>query len=138
MAKKPTNKLPFGVKIIIGLQIVYTLLLIVDNFVFHSDEFSLFLQRPVTYDDLLLALKLGNVFFQLVIAFGLWRLQRWAWFLLMMRLGVSMSIGLWLYIYSQGAPDYLDMLLHVVMVLYLNQREVQQAFEHKPKLQEAS
>ena len=65
----------------------------------------------------------------LVAAIGLLRLRRWAWVLAMLIVGYRMANNLWLYA-SGGDAAELEMLLDVVMVFYLNQRDVQRAFGH--------
>ena len=74
------------------------------------------------------------VIVNLICAIGLWRRQRWAWFLTMLQLGVFMLSDL--YSYFTGAPPETygwSMLLNVAMVFYLNQREVQALFMRKPR-----
>jgi uncharacterized membrane protein (DUF2068 family) len=63
----------------------------------------------------------------LVIAFGLWRLFRWAWVCAMLWTGASLAVAL--YVYFQGRADYLLMIEGIVIVFYLNQRDVRRAFE---------
>jgi len=70
----------------------------------------------------------------LAVIIGLWLLKRWAWFLVMIQLGLSMALCLWLYF--QGERPYVYMWLNVIMVFYLNQSEVQHAFAHKRKAQQ--
>ncbi|MCB0165425.1 MAG: hypothetical protein KDI79_14445 [Anaerolineae bacterium] len=72
--------------------------------------------------------------YAVTVAVGLWRLKRWAWFLLMVQLGFDMTLSLWSY--AQGEPAYFRMLTNVMYVLYLNMREVQQAFGHEPARRE--
>jgi hypothetical protein len=62
----------------------------------------------------------------LILSVGLWRLQRWAWVATMLWAGVNMAQAL--YAYFWGEPQYSAMALSVVIVLYLNQRDVQLAF----------
>jgi hypothetical protein len=62
----------------------------------------------------------------LIMSVGLWRLQRWAWVATMSWAGINMAQALWAYWVSE--PQYSAMALSVVIVLYLNQREVQLAF----------
>jgi hypothetical protein len=62
----------------------------------------------------------------LIVSIGLWRLQRWAWVATMTWAGVNMAQALWAY--WIGTPQYTAMVLSVVIVLYLNQRDVQLAF----------
>ncbi|MCB9162796.1 MAG: DUF2127 domain-containing protein, partial [Caldilineaceae bacterium] len=63
---------------------------------------------------------------RLVCLFGLWRLKRWAWFLMMLLLTYSMAVDI--VAFFRGNPIYIAMLLNVAMVFYLNQREVQELF----------
>ena len=63
---------------------------------------------------------------QVAIIVGLWRLKRWGWFLVMVDTGVGMILSIWAYFYAQ--PNYFAMAVSVLIVLYLNQRDVQQAF----------
>lgn len=61
-----------------------------------------------------------------VVLVGLWRYRMWGWYGMMVLLAyytASDAIG-----YFVGDPDYVSMLLNVVMVFYLNQREVRDLF----------
>src|SRR5690606_3564647 len=69
---------------------------------------------------------------QLVLAFGLWYLRRWAWTLYMMRLGMSMIINLQAHFAGAADVNYIYMAMDVMIVFYLNQREVQRAFGYEP------
>jgi hypothetical protein len=62
----------------------------------------------------------------IVIAVGLWRLQRWAWVATMLWFGFTMVEAL--ITYAAGEPQYGIMVLSIITVFYLNQRDVQQAF----------
>ena len=62
----------------------------------------------------------------LIVSVGLWHLQRWAWVATMCWAGINMAQALWAY--WIGEPQYAAMVLSVVIVLYLNQRDVQLAF----------
>ena len=64
-----------------------------------------------------------------VCAVGLWRRQRWAWFLTMLQLGAFMISDLYSYFTNSPPETYAwSMLLNVFMVFYLNQRDVQAIF----------
>jgi uncharacterized membrane protein (DUF2068 family) len=69
--------------------------------------------------------------FQLILAFGLWYLRRWAWTLYMMRLGMSMIINLQAHFAGAADVNYIYMAMDVVIVFYLNQRDVQRAFGYE-------
>jgi hypothetical protein len=62
----------------------------------------------------------------LIVSVGLWHLKRWAWVATMSWAGINMAQALWAY--WIGEPQYSAMALSVVIVLYLNQRDVQLAF----------
>lgn len=67
------------------------------------------------------------------IIIGLWLLQRWAWLALMILTGVSLTFSL--VRYFEGQPNYLGMLINVVIAFYLNDRSVQRAYaRHKPEM----
>jgi membrane associated rhomboid family serine protease len=67
----------------------------------------------------------------LPIAFGLLWLKRWAWVLTMLWAGLNLIAGL--LSYYNDEPNYIGMALSVVAVYYLNQREVQAAFNVVPQ-----
>jgi uncharacterized membrane protein len=72
-----------------------------------------------------------------ICAVGLWRRQRWAWFLTMLQLGFFMLNDLYSYFTNSPPETYVwSMLLNVAMVFYLNQREVQAVFLTKDERQQ--
>jgi hypothetical protein len=62
----------------------------------------------------------------IVIAIGLWRLQRWAWVATMLWFGFTMAEAL--ITYRAGESQYGIMVLSIITVFYLNQRDVRLAF----------
>jgi hypothetical protein len=61
-----------------------------------------------------------------IVAVGMWRRLRAAWVATMLLVGALMVLELrW---YARGTPRYLLMALSVLIVFYLNQREVQGLF----------
>ena len=142
MSQQPSRKRPFGVMVIIILQIVGFLSLTGDVIGLPLSELpTLFPMGWYSSDAriftlnsdniaLMIALTLGLVIltWQLAIIIGLWFLKRWAWFLMMAQLGLSMALCLWAYF--EGVQLYAYMFLSVIMVFYLNQSEVQHAFGH--------
>jgi hypothetical protein len=67
----------------------------------------------------------------LVVALGLFRLRPWAWFLAMTMEGLNLASAL--SAYAIGRPEYVTMLLGIVIVMSLNQREVRQTFEARDR-----
>lgn len=65
----------------------------------------------------------------LAIIVGLWLLQRWAWVLLMILIGIILTYLL--VIFFEGEPDYIGMLLYGAMAFYLNDYSVQRAFARR-------
>lgn len=70
------------------------------------------------------ALALAAV--NLLVAVGMLFLRPWAWVAAMTVQGLSLAGGLWSY--SRGETDYPLMLISVMVVLYLNLREVRRPF----------
>lgn len=135
MASKSRRKRPFGVVVLVGLLLVTVAVQIAGLALFPERLPAIFgLGQQAT--NALLGSQIAVIVVTLVIAFGLWTLRRWAWFLVMLELGVRMAINLWLY--HSGQPLYISMILSVVTVFYLNEREVQRAFERVPDTEEAA
>ena len=67
--------------------------------------------------------------FGTVVVVGLWTLQRWAWTATMVWVGVGMAWAL--HSYVEDDPNYTTMVLSLGQVFYLNQREVQRAFQRR-------
>jgi uncharacterized membrane protein (DUF2068 family) len=61
-----------------------------------------------------------------VLAVGLWQMRDWAWYAAMIASGLSMFFTIWRSL--NGGQPYVNMFLVVVIVFYLNQREVKAAF----------
>ena len=133
MKKQSARKRPFGVTAVVVLQAVSILALAVDIYRMQAGQPGFLLSR-LEYPQLVLPMVLAIILLELVIALGLWHLKRSAWVLIMIQQGIGMSVYLWFY--ANGEPLYLSMLINVIIVFYLNQREVQQAFERRPGFQE--
>lgn len=135
---RSTRKRPFGISVIIFMMILYSLFLSL-IFVaslganYGDDAIQLLDMKGATIGILMLQYSFFPIFiiFELVIIFGLWRLERWAWLLLMIQVGLSMLVDIWGYFHAQ--PTYLTMLLNVIVALYLNQQDVQRIFVSKSK-----
>jgi hypothetical protein len=64
-----------------------------------------------------------------VIAFALLRLESWAWMAAMSLQGLGLLAALVAYI--NGQPNYIGMLIGILLVFYLNQQDVRAAFRGK-------
>ena len=64
-----------------------------------------------------------------VMIIGLWLLQRWAWLLLMISTGVTLTFALVRYL--EGNPDFISMFVNVAVAFYLNDHSVQRAFARR-------
>jgi hypothetical protein len=135
MTKPSPRKRPFGVTVIITVQLISIVILGLDFFVFQTDYTLPFIFPGLSQSLPLSGSLMAVLIFELVLIVGLWRLKRWAWFLLMIQLGASMVASLWAYLHNTN--PYVYMLLNVIMVFYLNQRDVQRAFERRSKPAEA-
>ena len=135
MKRRVARKRPFGVTAIVVLQAGSILALAVDIYRMQAIQ-SIFFLPEIENPRLVLPIGLAIILVELVIAFGLWHLKRFAWVLIMIQQGIGMAVYLWFY--TNGEPLYLSMLLSVIIVFYLNQREVQQAFKRRPGFQETA
>src|SRR5262245_37326646 len=61
-----------------------------------------------------------------LVAIGVYTLRRWGWTALMILIGVALGEGI--IRYYRGEPRYLIMMFNVLIVFYLNQRNVQRLF----------
>lgn len=135
MPPQKTRKRPFGLIAIIILQLISVLSAATGMYLENNGTIDVIWVQTVHTGGIptfnIVAIILG-----LVISIGLWQLKRWAWFLVMVQLGLSMAGGLWFY--TQGTPEYFNMIVDVIAVFYLNQRDVQKAFEQREKLRETA
>lgn len=132
--ERKRRRRPFGVYVIITLQlfsIVAGLFVFAAEYLaFNYPELNIDLELgfPLSGPEFWIAnLQLAIVLVLSVISvIGLWRMQRWAWYLTMLELGFSMVINISMYF--NGNANYVDMFLNVLTVFYLNQKDVQRAF----------
>jgi hypothetical protein len=112
---------PFGVTAIATIQIlsavVWGVFTVTGRF-----DYNVFLGSIGYYEVAGPALAAVGLF----ISYGMFTLKRQAWVLTMLWAGLNLATSLWTY--WEGEPAYLTMLYSVVVVYYLNQREVRAAF----------
>ena len=122
--EKQQKSRPFGLYIIIWLQValaVFLALALLDVQIV-SSYLSILIQNPIFYSwfgwVLIACLAMA--------ALGLFFLKRWGWILTMILTGLGLSYTIWSYFH--GSPSYIAMIMDLVIVFYLNQREVQMPF----------
>lgn len=73
------------------------------------------------------ALAIGYILAGLLVAVGVLSGRRWGWVgaIILSGLALAFAIGAW----WDGSPTYVSMLINVVAVFYLNQREVRAVFD---------
>ncbi len=126
MAKEEykAKRRPFGLYLIIVLQLVGAILLALSLLGEKTiaTYLKVLVQNPIFYS------WFGWVLigFLLLAVFGLWMLKRWGWILTMILTGIGLAYSIWSYF--QGNPHYIPMVLYLVIVFYLNQRDVQSPF----------
>ncbi len=125
-------KRPFGVTVIVLLTLASGLVILFPILTLPSLPLvrDLEVYAAITPSDLVNVMLIPA---QLVLAFGLWYLKRWAWVLYMIQLGISMIVGLQAHFSGQTESDYVVMAVNVLVVFYLNQGDVQRAFGYHPQ-----
>jgi hypothetical protein len=119
-----TKRRPFGLYLIIILQLLLAILL---SMVLLGEKtivtyLKVLIQNPLFYSWFGWVL-IGALVLSIL---GLLMLKRWGWILTMILTGIGLSYSIWSYF--QGNPHYIPMVLYLVIVFYLNQRDVQAAF----------
>jgi hypothetical protein len=84
-------------------------------------------QGPILLAQIVIETALIAIF--VVATIGLYRLQRWAWTLAMLILGIGLAFGLLNYL--RDDPAYVLMLVRVIAVILLDQEPVRFAFAGK-------
>jgi hypothetical protein len=120
-SQRTRRRRPLGVVILVVIQVIYGAFAILELALPDADVDLRFLSGSFAP---------AIPAFSLLLAFGLWRLHRWAWTVMMLWTGLGLTADLVDYLH--GDPNYLLMLESVIVVFYLNQREVQEAFGQRP------
>jgi len=77
--------------------------------------------------DILVAINVAIIFVIVATVIGLWFRRRQAWVSAMVLIGIGLVYNIWNYL--EGTPLYVNMLINVFAVFYLNERSVQAYFE---------
>jgi len=81
--------------------------------------------------DLLILTDIVIIMLLTLTVVGLWFRLREAWILTMIVIGLGLVFNIWNYL--EDTPQYINMLIHVVAVFYLNERTVQLAYERRQR-----
>ncbi len=131
---------PFGIKAIIFLHLMSAVLPLLTFFVLDDQSVTRIINTYLIVSPGFIAadrqmveigLLLAFALFQVVLVVGLWQMRSWAWLLVMIVTGLTMALQIWRYF--QGFPDYPGMAINVLVVFYLNQRDVQRVFQRGQK-----
>jgi len=139
-SQKPIQKQrrPRSVTILAWLHLVQSLVLLVFGvfLVEASDGFTtriitaIRLIPPAVFQSMLSVLVMVVLaIFGIFVAIALFRLKAWAWLAAMSLQGIGLVAAL--YGYITGRPNYVGMLIGIILVLYLNQYEVRIAFREQ-------
>ena len=123
---------PFGLYAIIALLLLNAILIVLDvtrSYIGLTTELGLPPPRlpGLDDDDVNRAARYLSAGGYAAAALGLWTLRRWAWVALMIVVGLALAEGL--FRYARADPRYATMALNVLIVFYLNQRDVQRLFQ---------
>ena len=119
-------KRPFGLKVIILLQILQIILSFLILAGLLVPEIETFTNIGTLDRNLAIVSAVASVVLGILAIIGVWMLRRWGWILLMLRVGVDLILTI--LAYFTGTPDYITMLIAVITVFYLNQTDVQNLF----------
>lgn len=87
------------------------------------------LSRFQLTDSVLVLVDLAIIIVLLTLIIGLWLRLRWAWIGTMLIIGIGLAYNIRSYLID--SPNYVNMLIHVITVFYLNERSVQSYFERR-------
>jgi hypothetical protein len=127
MVSETKQSRPLGLYVLLILQLVVAVLLAL--YLMGLEEVLPFL-RMMVRNPLFSLLAPGwlMVGMLLLAVLGMLLQKRWGWVLSMIVTGLGLAFAIWSYF--QGTANYLPMLIDVVIVFYLNQRDVQKYFEN--------
>lgn len=125
-------KRPFGLVIILLLQVFLIVFLSADS-INRQTGFLQFLFLGSGIPFLGIQIEIVSTIYVVLTTYGIWRLKNWGWMLLMIQLGASMAFNLWSYfnteVFAVAPVQIAIMLRDVILVFYLNHREVRGLFE---------
>lgn len=144
-------KRPFGVYVLVGILLIGVFVAILeivrvqsglmgfwaDAELFLRDYSGLVSLMGTVFTDPRL-ITIVNAFIIIVwvlVIFGMWYLQRWAWLTVMIFSGITLTYAL--FRYFNDDPDYISMIVNVAVIFYLNDRSVQRAYARRNEAEPA-
>jgi hypothetical protein len=122
---KLSDRRPFGVNVIIFMFIIYIIFYLLA--ILYAEKVPLsILNIDIKIPEFKRFAAIFMIIIMAALAVGFWRMQRWAWVYGMILVGLSMASDLWGYF--QGNHYWTSMIINILIVFYLNQRDVQRAF----------
>ncbi|MCB0130017.1 MAG: hypothetical protein KDD78_04185 [Caldilineaceae bacterium] len=116
---------PFGLYAVIALQGLSALSLIFDSA--RAQLGMVLISLPNLQNQTIIsASHIATALFLFAVMWGMWTMQRWAWFATMVLQGMGLTVAIWQHF--NGGEPYVNMFLSVLIVFYLNQREVRRIF----------
>jgi lysylphosphatidylglycerol synthetase-like protein (DUF2156 family) len=144
---RQVGKRPFGLYAIIFLFLVFGVVAVFDIMRLRMGFPSVLLLRVAAYfpeasslsglprllfrdAEVLVFINVVIIMVVVFTAVGLWFRRRQAWVMAMVLIGIGLVYNIWNYL--EGTPLYINMLINVFAVFYLNERSVQAYFEQRP------
>lgn len=141
------GKRPFGLYAIIFLFLLFGVVAVFDIMRLRMGFPSVLLLRVAEYfpeasslsglprllfrdAEVLVFINVVIIFVVVFTAVGLWFRRRQAWVMAMVLIGIGLVYNIWNYL--EDTPLYINMLINVFAVFYLNERSVQAYFEQRP------
>jgi hypothetical protein len=125
---RSSNGRPFGVNVIILMLIIYIIFYVLAIVYVEKIPLSV-LHLDIKIPEFKRVAAVFMIIIMAALGVGLWRMQRWAWVSGMILVGLSMAVDLWGYF--QGNYYWTSMIINMLIVFYLNQRDVISAFSRK-------
>lgn len=117
---------PFGVYVVLLLMLLQIVATITDLWATNFLKLPKFGIANLDNETILFIIHGAIILVIIITMIGLWRLKRWAWYANMIMFGIFLIWNILLYFMDE--PVYVNLLVGIIAVFYLNLRDVQAAF----------
>lgn len=117
---------PFGVYVVLLLMLLQIVATITDLWATNFLKLPKFGIAILDNETILFIIHGALILVIIITMIGLWRLKRWAWYATMIMFGIFLIWNILLYFVDE--PVYVNLLVGIIAVFYLNLRDVQAAF----------